>query len=135
MSGDGLYDSRNCYQLLQERGARQERPVRVAIPPRHGARQADLRQKPELEARNANLERIAWWSSWGGGEEEGRACWKVEVGYHRRSLAETAFFRLKTLFGERLSARHAQGQEPELLIRCAALNRMTHLGMPQSRSV
>lgn len=132
VSGDGSYDSRSCYQLLQERGARQKRPVRASIPPRHGALLADLSQKPELAQRNANLERIAWWRSWGGSEDAGRACWKVEVGYHRRSLAETSFFRLKTLFGERLSARRFAGQGRELLIRCAALNRMTHLGLPQS---
>jgi hypothetical protein len=39
-------------------------------------------------------------------------------------------FRIKTLFGERVRARSFEAQAAELLIRCAALNRMTHLGMP-----
>jgi len=32
----------------------------------------------------------------------GRKGWKISVGYHRRSLAETAMFRMKTIFGGRL---------------------------------
>ena len=58
--------------------------------------------------------------------------WKAAVGYHQRSLAETAVFRLKTLFGPRLSARSFDGQFTEVCIRGAALNRMTWLGMPDS---
>ena len=54
------------------------------------------------------------------------------MGYHRRSLVETAFFRLKTLMGNTLSARQFQAQANELFVRCAVLNRMTQLAMPQS---
>jgi hypothetical protein len=50
-------------------------------------------------------------------------------------LAETAVFRVKTIFGERVSARSFAGQAAQLLVRCAALNRMTHLGMPDSYEV
>jgi hypothetical protein len=28
----------------------------------------------------------------------GKNAWKKEVGYHRRSLAETTFYRFKTIF-------------------------------------
>jgi len=42
---------------------------------------------------------------------------------------------LKTLFGNTLSARHFQAQANELFLRCAALNRMTQLGMPQSYAI
>jgi len=62
----------------------------------------------------------------------GRAAWKKESSYHRRSLAETAMFRIKTLFGERIRSRSFEGQAAEMLTRCAALNRMTHAGMPDS---
>jgi hypothetical protein len=53
-----------------------------------------------------------------------------ESGYRRRSSAEVAVFRLKMVFGERASARSFAGQAAQLLTRCAALNRMTHEGMP-----
>ena len=62
----------------------------------------------------------------------GRRAWKRAAGYHRRSLAETAIFRLKTLFGGRVSARAFAGQFAQVALRGAALNRMTALGMPDS---
>lgn len=123
VSGDGIYDSGQCYALLQERKAR------ASIPPCRRAKLSDLSKKPHLAQRNANIERITRLSRNG---KDGRKKWKQEAGYHRRSLAETAFFRLKTLFGDHLSARCFAAQARELLIRCAALNRMTQLGMPQS---
>src|SRR5207244_652375 len=66
---------------------------------------------------------------------KGRRRWKQESGYHRRSLAETTFFRLKTSCGPRVSSRHSPQQATELFIRVAAVNRMTHLGMPDSYPV
>ena len=48
---------------------------------------------------------------------------------------ETAVFRLKCIFGEKLSSRGFEAQANEVFLRCAALNRMTHLGMPQSYAI
>jgi hypothetical protein len=67
--------------------------------------------------------------------QHGRQPWKDDSGYHIRSLAETFMFRLKTIFGDKLSARLSQTQTTQAMIRCAALNRMTHLGIPESYSV
>ena len=53
-------------------------------------------------------------------------------GYHRRSLAENAFFRLKTLFGDRLRNHRFDAQCTEAYCRIVALNRITTLGMPES---
>jgi hypothetical protein len=47
-------------------------------------------------------------------------------------LAETQVFRVKMIFTEHVRARCFDGQAAQLLVRCAALNRMTHLGMPAS---
>ncbi len=41
-------------------------------------------------------------------------------------------FRLKTIFGGRLRRRAFNTQAVELLLQCAALNRMIHLGKPDS---
>jgi hypothetical protein len=51
------------------------------------------------------------------------------------SLAETTMFRFKTIFGDRLSARLLETQITQAAICCAALNRMTHLGMPDTYKV
>jgi IS5 family transposase len=118
VSADGAYDSRNCYDLIRERKAR------AAIPPQ---KRAHIWQhgnsKAERHIRDENLRRI---------RRVGRAAWKRESNYHRRSLAETQVFRVKMIFGARVSARSFDGQAAQLLVRCAALNRMTHLGMPAS---
>jgi IS5 family transposase len=121
VSGDGAYDKRNCYETIGERQAR------AAIPPQRNAKiWRHGNTKAERLARDQNLRRI---------RAVGRAAWKKESGYHRRSLAETAVFRVKTIFGDRVLARSFAGGAAELLVRCAALNRMTQLGMPESYKV
>ena len=64
----------------------------------------------------------------------GRVAWKRAVDYHRRSSAETAMFRIKTLFGDRLAVTF-DSQATEALLRCSAMNRMTQLGMPERYQV
>jgi IS5 family transposase len=121
VSADGAYDSRNCYDALRECGAR------AAIPPQKRAKiWQHGNTKAERHIRDENVRAI---------RRKGRREWKRESGYHRRSLAETQVFRVKMIFGERVSARSFEGQAAQLLVRCAALNRMTHLGMPDSYAV
>jgi hypothetical protein len=118
VSTDGAYDKRQCYDALAQRGAK------AVIPPR---RDAKIWQHGNCAGapwqRDENLRAI---------RQKGRRRWKQESGYHRRSLAETTFFRLKTLFGPTLHARAFPQQATELFLKVAALNRMTHLGMPES---
>ena len=118
VSTDGAYDKRSCYDALAERGAT------AVIPPR---RDAKIWQHGTCAGapwqREENLRTI---------RRKGRRRWKQEAGYHRRSLAETTFFRCKTLFGPTLRARAFPQQATELFLTVAALNRMTHLGMPES---
>lgn len=55
-----------------------------------------------------------------------------ESGYHRRSVAETVMFRIKTLLGGHLSLRNYGAQVGEAMAMVNALNRMTLLTMPTS---
>ena len=124
LSGDGSYDKRPCYETLGKRQEEQGQPLRVTIPPRQGARiWQHGNSKAQRLARDENLRRV---------RQVGRRKWKEESGYHRRSLAETAMFRFKTIFGDKLSARVFESQAAEAFLRCAALNRMTQLGMRDS---
>ena len=121
VSADGAYDSRNCYEAIREREAR------AAIPPQKRARiWQHGNTKAERHIRDENLRAI---------RQKGRREWKRESGYHRRSLAETAVFRVKMIFGAGVRARKFEGQAAQMLVRCATLNRMTHLGMPDSSAV
>lgn len=54
------------------------------------------------------------------------------MGYHRRSVVETAMFRIKTLLGGHLSLRNYDAQVVEAMAMAKALNRMTLLAMPSS---
>ena len=67
--------------------------------------------------------------------KKGRKGWKHQSGYHRRSLAETQMFRYKQIIGDKLRARKMGNQQVESRLGCAILNRMTHLGRPESYKV
>lgn len=130
VSGDGGYDAAQCYEAIAKRGAC------ATIPPRRNARLHQVEKDNRWQARNENLRRIRELQGRRRKDPEwGRKQWKQESGYHRRSLAETAMMRLKTIFGQRLGSRDKTSQDNELLLRCHALNRMTHLGMPHSNAV
>jgi hypothetical protein len=122
-AADGAYDKRKVYDSLNAHS----QDVNILIPPRKNARiWKHGNTKTERLKRDENLRAI---------RRDGRKEWKKNSGYHVRSLAETTMFRLKTIFGDDLSARLLETQTLQALIRCAALNKMTHLGMPQSYKV
>ena len=114
---DGAFDARICYRAINQCGAR------AIIPPRRGS---TLWGDDYLKDRNANLRAV---------RKLGRKRWKKRVGYHTRSLVETAFFRLKRIFSDKLCSQRDETQATEVMIRCRALNRMTELGMPDSYTV
>ncbi len=121
VSADGAYDQRKCYDELNKHG------TKAAIPPRKGARiWQHGNSKAERHKRDENLRRV---------RKVGRQQWKKESNYHRRSLAETTMMRFKAIFGERLQTRRIENQFKELLLKTAILNRMTHLGMPDTIKV
>ena len=118
VTADGGYDYATCYDEIAKRKAR------AVIPPRRTARLNP--QDERFRARDSNIRRI---------RKLGRKKWKQRSKYHRRSLVETGFCRIKTIFGEKLSARKFESQATEMFVRGAALNRMTHLGMPKSKAI
>ena len=64
--------------------------------------------------------------------KHGRIGWQRSSGYNRRSLAETAMYRYKTIIGRRLHARILPTQRTEAKDWMQYLNRMSGLGMPVS---
>ncbi|EGQ7975884.1 IS5/IS1182 family transposase, partial [Vibrio parahaemolyticus] len=61
--------------------------------------------------------------------------WKKKYGYHKRSLSETAMFRVKKLLGDTLSLRNYNAQVGETYAMIKALNKLTGLGMPKTIAV
>ncbi len=118
ISGDGAYDTWEAYEVAKNKGAR------LVAPPQVNAilKDPDFKQweTPRRDDYSRDIELF------------GRAGWKPQEGYHRRSLAETAMFRVKTIFGSNLKNRLFDHQRTEALLKCVALNKMTQLGMPLS---
>jgi hypothetical protein len=123
LAADGAYDKRKVYDSLNRRAP----DAKVLIPPRKNAHiWQHGNSRVERLKRDENLRII---------RKLGRKTWKDDSGYHMRSLAETTMFRFKTIFGDHLSTRLLETQSTQAKICCAALNRMTHLGMPDSYKV
>lgn len=114
---DGAYDYKVCYKAIYERGGE------AVIPPK---RRGVLHEQEWMAGRNRNIKRM---------RRLGLEKWKQKSGYHKRSLVETAFHRLKKVFSDRLRSKRTDAQDAEMMIRCEALNRMTILGMPDSYAV
>ncbi len=115
--GDGCYDKWKVYHTLDERS------IEPVIPPRYDAKikQHGNTNEPPLP-RDETIRDI---------RRLGPRAWKKKSGYHRRSLAETAVFRLKNTFGPQLKNRLLSNQKTESRLRCKILNRFTLLGRPQ----
>lgn len=121
VAADGAYDKKKVYKELEKRR------VKPVIPPRTGARIAKHGNcRGKQLPRDKAIRQI---------RKCGRKQWKHKVGYHRRSIAESTMFRLKTIFGPKLSSRDLQHQQVEVSIRCFVLNKMVSLGMPQTIKV
>lgn len=119
-AGDGAYDKKKVYDVCIEKKINE-----ILIPPQKNAKiwkHGNLKDPPY--PRDENLRAI---------RKSTRKKWKEPSGYHTRSLSETAMYRLKTIFGEKIDSRKAENQKTEALIMCAALNVMTHNGMPKGR--
>jgi hypothetical protein len=115
--GDGAYDQWKVYDSLSDRA------VRPIIPPRRNAKikqHGNARETPLL--RDEAIRRI---------RHVGRKRWKEEIGYHLRSLAETAIYRMKSCFGDKLKNRKLPNQRAEVRLRSKILNRFAQLGLPR----
>ncbi len=116
-TADTAYDARAVYAAARKRGAR------VVIPP---TKAAEVKTRPRCMDRDRTVARV---------KEVGRRQWKKESGYHRQARVENAFFRYKSILGDRLRARHPDAQQTEALIACNVLNAMTDFERPESRAV
>jgi hypothetical protein len=110
VTGDGAYDDKKCFAWAETN------KIKVVFPPRKGAKvqqHGNSKKKPKL--RDIFVRGIS---------KLGRSAWKKRIGYHRRSIAETAMYRFKTLLGDRLQSRKFENQWAEVLIKVNILNKM-----------
>jgi IS5 family transposase len=117
-TADAAYDTVAIYEAADARGAT------VVVPP---ARTAAVSRRGR---RSATRDRTI-----GKVNDVGRRHWKKDSGYHRQGTVENAFFRYKSILGDRLRARASGAQETEAMIACNVLNRMFELGRPASVAI
>ena len=113
-AADGAYDTRLCHDELRRK------KISALIPPRKGAgywpgEYADRNRAVAIQRLSGS-----------------NARWKWTTEYNRRSIAETAMYRMKQLLGDSLTLRDYDGQVAEAMAMVRALNRMTKAGMPES---
>ena len=118
VTADGAYDTVAIYEAADVRGAT------VVVPPT--ITPAVSRRRPRSSLRDRTIRRV---------KQIGRRQWNKESGYHRQARVENAFFRYKSIIGDRLRARHPRAQATETAIACTILNRMTELGRPVSFAI
>lgn len=114
---DGGYDSHTIYQTLGNKN------IKPFIPP---PSQAVVRSETNPSTRDQAVKYI---------KEKGYWAWYYKNDFGRRNKVENTFYRLKTIFGRKLSSRILPNQDAESHLLCCMLNQMTQLGMPQSVKV
>lgn len=129
--GDGAYDSNELYEIVESNYVDDKKPelgkISLLAPPPtnavwHGKLKGNqLVGEPGWETRNGYVGRCMVY---------GREKWKEMSGYHKRSLAETAMYRLKKAFTGELKSKKDENREKEIAIRIGLLNRWTNQGMP-----
>ena len=106
-SADGAYDTRRCHDELRRKKIKALIPART----RAGYWQAEYADRNQAVAR----QRLTG----------SNAYWKWHTAYNRRSVAETAMYRVKQLFGGHLTLRDYDAQVGEVMAMFRALNKMT----------
>ncbi|MCF6438784.1 IS5 family transposase [Pseudoalteromonas luteoviolacea] len=104
VTGDGAYDTRDCYDEIAAKGA-------VArIPPRENAQYWE-----KGHPRNSAIILM---------HQFGLKHWKEKSGYHERSLAETGVYRFKQLTADKLTSRTFNSQHTKVMIKAKVINSM-----------
>jgi len=111
---DGAYDTKLCHDEPRRK------KIKALIPLRKHADYWPL----EYADRNQAVARQRLTGS--------NAYWKWDTAYNQRSVAETAMYRVKQLFGGHLTLRDYDAQVGEAMAMIRALNKMTRAGMPKS---
>lgn len=121
---DGAYDTEEFYSIIEDWGAQ------AMIPPaRTSKAQDELKNKPKkmksyLQQRDKTIKEIRKYEDF----DEGLKSWKIQSGYHRRSLIESFMFRLKKAFGFNLQHKTDKARRNEIIIKINLLNLMASYG-------
>lgn len=118
--GDMAYDTVTCRKAIQEVGAKQ------LIPPNRCARVStnnrNIRRYREVLKERDDAINYFHHNAINGDLGPARANWKKLVGYHQRSLVESAMFVIKSRTSDVLTNRREDSREVQAMIKCKAVN-------------
>ena len=120
--GDGAYFARSTLDIASNLG------VDLIAPPHKNAtlhknmKKHILYDTPGWEKYNSVVREVM---------RVGLKQWKINTGYHRRSLVENAFYRLKVIFDDKSHYRTINNQKAEQMIRAKIINKFNELGLPE----
>lgn len=121
VGGDKGYDSYDCHETVGRRGAKSAILLQ---------KKARIRKRKTSETKVLVRDEIVRRM-----RKVGRRKWKDEIGYHKRSLVENAFFRYKTILGRKLRSHSIENQKIEALTACNILNKFTQMEMCDSYAI
>lgn len=129
--GDGAYGSHKLYTQVEK-----ERKISLLSPPRKNAK-LHVRFKETHSGRRCSGGKYADFIDEVGWETQNRYLrdcihlgwdeWKKQIDYHKRSLVETAMWRLKSAFSDKLKSKTEANLNNEIAIRINLLNYWTKL--------
>lgn len=120
--GDGAYAANNNYYLAEQLHTTFIAPIHKNATYHYDLKNNRLIDISGWEIRNKIVRDVM---------RIGMDEWKGLVGYHRRSLVENAFYRLKIIFGDKMLFRSNENRNTEQLIRIKILNLFTTYGLPR----
>ena len=124
---DGAYDTTDCLRSIIAKNAK---PI---IPPRSNAILHN-KENEQLPKELIEREKAVQFMNTFTDRKEGRDAWKKSCEYHKRSIVENCFYRLKITFGEVLREKIENAKNVTIKLRCALLNRFIDLARPFSCS-
>lgn len=120
---DLAYDTVDVRQEIYKRQAKQLIPPKKTAVISTDNRKIPYRLRPVLRERDEAIAYIKH-NLVNGDAAPATANWKKNTGYHRRSIAETAMWRIKAHTSDRLTFRREDNRATQSIIKCSLLNRL-----------
>ena len=111
---DGAYDGTLTRKAIKNKGSK------ALIPPPKNAR---------YKGSHDDRDQAIMWIKGLGNDTLARSLWGKLTGYSKRALVETAFSRIKRLFGSKLFSKTPNRQSLENTLRCLLLNKMRKISL------
>jgi IS5 family transposase len=121
--GDLAYDTFLARDTIRKRGARQVIPIKkTAVSSEKRKKKGCLKYPPETYKERDDVIKYLEYNRINGASDLALAHWKRQVGYHKRSLAETQMSRIKAHTTDRLTNIREDNRTVQAMIKVKIVN-------------